>query len=145
MTTSWLPQSQPTAYPLCSIPQDSKSYHRPGTLRDRDDYLLQRARVRLQLLIARGNPVELENKGDDVDIGLIVQTARISERHRTANLLKPVCERLSLPTELERTLGEVGSLRIGAVEIFPMTPCALCLKGTLAAFRLLGSKYAACG
>jgi hypothetical protein len=31
------------------------------------------------------------------------------------------------------------------MEILPVTPSALGLKSTLAAFRLLGSKYAACG
>jgi hypothetical protein len=114
-------------------------------LGDGDDDLLQYARVRLELLRTRRHSVELENIGHDVDINLVVQTSCVSKGHRTANLLKPVCERLALPAEFERRLCEIGRLRIGAMEILPMTAGALGLKSTLAAYRLRGSKYAACG
>src|SRR5947209_14806871 len=119
--------------------------HRPDTSGDRDDDLLQRAGIRLQLLRPARHPIELKNVGDDVDIRLVIQTSCVSQRHGTANLLKPIRERLALPAEFERSLCQVARLRIGAVEIFPMTACALGLESTLAAFRLFGRKYPACG
>src|ERR1700719_4913151 len=97
----------------------------------RNDNLLQSADVRLQLLSSRRNPIELKNIGHDVDIGLVIQAARISERHRAANLLESIRDGLALPTEFKRSLGEVWRLGVGAVKILPMTSCALGLKGTL--------------
>jgi hypothetical protein len=78
------------------------------------------------------------------DISLIVKSSCIFKRHRTANLLKPICKSLALPTEFGRPLSEIGRLRIGAMEILSMTAGALGLKSTLAVLRLLGRKYAIC-
>src|SRR5260370_35353397 len=113
----------------------------PG--RDVDDNLLQNADVRFQLLVSGRNSVELKNIGHDVDIGLVIQTACVSERHRAANLLESIRNRLALPTEFECPFGEVRGFSIGAVKISPVTSCAFRLKGTLSVLCMLSCKHAA--
>jgi hypothetical protein len=71
-------------------------------------------------LISDWNIIETQDVRYDIEISLIVEAASASGGHRIANYLKPVRDRLSLPSELEGALGKVGRLRFGAMQVSPV-------------------------
>src|SRR5262245_38652835 len=111
-------------------------------LRNRNDDLLERIDVGLQRLLSSGNIIEVQDIRHDVQISLIVQASSPSRRHRIANGIEPLREGLSLPSELEGAIGQVGRLRFSAMEVGPVTARADSLVRRLSLLGLLLGKDA---
>src|SRR6266446_438735 len=113
------------------------------SLRKFDHNLPERRKVGLKLLIAGRGTVELKNKGQNVEVGLVIKTARTVERHCAANLLQYLSDGFSFPPKLKDTFCQVRRFGVGSVEVGSVTTCTVRLISAFATFRLRGSKNTA--